>query len=114
MRRGKKDAISEMARAEYQANLIDVVNDFLDAGFTRVDVEFLQHRGDLGHTENEISTFYAHINLPGLHGGSPDSQAWSHDRLHEVQVIAMRSGCNVSIQGDGTLVIWLPPAEKGT
>lgn len=113
MRRKKGDGITEEQRAMYQADLIDVVNDFLDNGYRSVEIEFVQHRGDLGHEDtNEISTFYAHVIVRGSNSRELDTQAWTADRLQKVQARAATHNANVSVRGDGALEIWLP-AIKG-
>jgi hypothetical protein len=107
MRRKPGDGITEEARADYQSRIIDLVNDLLDSTENRVDVEFVQHRGDIGHEDtDEISSHYGIVKLPVGH-------QITHERLIELQKLAAGHNAKVSIGVDAALWFWVPSAEKG-
>jgi hypothetical protein len=111
MRRKPGSGIHELARAEYQTRMIELINDLLDypAGFTRVDIEIIQHRGDLGHEKtNEISSHYA---LVKVNGRREQETNWA--TLALIQEIAAEHDAKVSVDRDGAIVLWLTGPKAG-
>lgn len=103
--------ISEEGRAIYQANVIDVVNAFLDEGHHRVEVEFTQHKGDVGDKPDVISTHYAFVKIPY-------SAGVSSSELERLTEMAAKFDATISVDtrnapGDRLwVIVWLPSVKK--
>jgi hypothetical protein len=101
-----KKPITEVQRAEFQANVIDVVNAFLDSDIAnQLHVEFTQHLGDAhGHKPKDITTHYAVVKFP--HRGC------NHERLMQIIDLATFLDCKVSLSEDAEVVIWPGSARE--